>query len=158
MDFELFDSTLSVRGETQIRTVGLRVSSYATNSDGIPAMTASSRHALLSALQAKAAFDGGLRVINENASVTQQTSPIPEPHPSPIVQETPRTPVSSGVMPSEIPSHGDERRTSHTDAVTILSALPRADGRTRRRKYANRADQQRAYRERKATLHHESTV
>jgi hypothetical protein len=151
MDFELCDPTSPRRGETQIRTVGLRVSSYATDSDGIPAMTASSRRTLLSALQAKAAFDSGLRAINDN-SVTQQTSPIPEPHTSPIVQETLRTPVSNGVTSSEIPSHGDERRTSHTDAVTILSALPRADGRTRRRKYASRADQQRAYRERKATL------
>jgi|GEM_PF-4623715 len=152
MGFELFDPTSPRRGETQICTVGLRVSSYATDSDGVPVMTTASRNVLLSAFQAKAAFDGGLRVINENTSVTQQTSPIPEPHPSPIVQETPRTPVSSVVMPSEIPSHGDERPTSHPEPVTILSALPRADGRTRRRRYANRADQQRAYRERKAAL------
>ena len=158
MDFELFDPTSPRRGETQIRTVGLRVSSYATDSDGIPAMTASSRHTLLPALQAKAAFDSGLRAIDENASVAQQTSPAPEPQPSPIVQETPRTPVSSGAMPSEIPSQASDRPKSHTDFVTILSALPRADGRSRRRKYASRADQQRAYRERKAVLQHESTV
>lgn len=164
MDFELFDPTSPRRGETQIRTVGLRVSSYATDSDGIPAMTASSRHALLSALRAKAAFESGLRAIDgtlREASpegATQQTSPIPEPHLSPIVQETTQNPISSGVMSSEISSHGDERRTSHTDAVTILSALPRADGRTRRRKYTNRADQQRAYRERKAAVQNESTV
>jgi CHAT domain-containing protein len=36
--------------------------------------------------------------------------------------------------------------------VTILLAVPKPDGRSRRRKYASRADQQRAYRERKAAL------
>ncbi len=45
-----------------------------------------------------------------------------------------------------------QRVDTHPEPVTILSALPRADGRTRRRKYASRADQQRAYRERKAAL------
>jgi hypothetical protein len=82
MEFELFDPTSPRRGETQIRMIGLRVSSYATDSDGIPAMTASSRNALLSTLQAKVAFDSGLRAINETlCEATQQTIPIPIPHP-----------------------------------------------------------------------------
>lgn len=51
-----------------------------------------------------------------------------------------------------------QRANTHPEPVTILSALPRADGRTRRRKYVSRADQQRAYRERKAAVQNESTV
>ena len=148
MDFELFDPTSPRRGETQIRTVGLRLSSYATDSDGIPAMTASSRHILLSALQVKAAFDRGLRAIHATLrELTQQASP----EPLPLVQEAPRTPISSGVTSSEISSQGDKRPTSHPERVTILlPVVAKPDGRSRRRKYASRADQQRAYRERKA--------
>ena len=63
-DFELFDSIPPVHGETQIRTAGLRVSSY-VNSDGIPIMTSDAREILLPALQAKNAFDLGLRSIND---------------------------------------------------------------------------------------------
>jgi hypothetical protein len=121
MDFELFDSTSPRRGEMQICTVGLRVSSYATDSDGIPAMTASSRNALLSTLQAKAAFDSGLRAINETlCEATQQASP----EPLSVVREAPRTPISSAVTSSEISSHSDKRPRSHPEPVTIL--LPTA--------------------------------
>jgi hypothetical protein len=45
-----------------------------------------------------------------------------------------------------------QRVNTHPEPVTILLASPKPDGRSRRRKYASRADQQRAYRERKAAL------
>jgi hypothetical protein len=151
MDFEPFDSTSPVRGETQIRTVGLRVSSYATDSDGIPVMTASSRHILLPALQAKAAFDSGLRGVNETEQANLE--------PLPVFQEAPKTLSSGGGISSQSDDLHPDRPESHIDRVTILLPFPaKSDGRSRRRKYASRADQQRAYRERKAALQNESTL
>jgi len=46
-----------------------------------------------------------------------------------------------------------QRVDTHPEPVTILlPVVAKPDGRTRRRKYVSRADQQRAYRERKAAL------
>jgi hypothetical protein len=46
-----------------------------------------------------------------------------------------------------------QRADTHSEPVTILLPVgAKPDGRSRRRKYASRADQQRAYRERKAAL------
>jgi hypothetical protein len=69
-EFELFDRVAPAKGETQITTAGLRVSSYATDSEGIPVMTASSRERLYSSLLAKAVFDSGHHSMDE---------PEPEP-------------------------------------------------------------------------------
>jgi len=72
-EFELFDRVAPAKGETQIRTDGLRISSYATDSEGIPMTTASSRERLYSSLLAKAVFDSGRHSIDE-----------PEPEPAVI--------------------------------------------------------------------------
>jgi hypothetical protein len=68
LEFELFDRVALAKGETQIRTAGLRISSYATDSEGIPVMTASSRERLYSSLLAKVAFDSGRHSIDEPES------------------------------------------------------------------------------------------
>jgi hypothetical protein len=93
LEFELFDMVAPTKGETQIRTVGLRISSYATDGEGIPVMTASSRERLYSSFLAKAAFDSGRHSIDEPEPepavirrpqvVEPQTLKPPEPAPEP---------------------------------------------------------------------------
>jgi hypothetical protein len=93
IEFELFDTVAPAKGETQIRTAGLRISSYATDSEGIPVMTASSRKRLYSSLSAKVAFDSGRHsidqpeleaaVIRRPQVVEPQTLKPPEPAPEP---------------------------------------------------------------------------
>jgi hypothetical protein len=65
IEFELFDTVTPAKGETQIRTAGLRISSFATDSEGIPVMTVSSRERLYSSLTANVAFDSGRHSIDE---------------------------------------------------------------------------------------------
>jgi hypothetical protein len=66
----------------------------------------------------------------------------------------PHTPSPEARIPSQIDDLPPERPRSHPGPVTIFSepVVAKPDGRSRRRKYASRADQQRAYRERKAAL------
>jgi hypothetical protein len=52
-----------------------------------------------------------------------------------------------------------QRVDTHPEPVTILlPVVAKPDGRNQRRKYASHAERQRAYRERKAALQHESTL
>lgn len=93
LEFELFDMVAPTKSETQIRTAGLRISSYATDGEGIPVMTASSREQLYSSFLAKAAFDSGRHSIDETELepavirrpqvVEPQTLKPPEPAPKP---------------------------------------------------------------------------
>jgi hypothetical protein len=71
----------------------------------------------------------------------------------PMVRPTPKTPCFGAGIPSQSDELPTDHRSSHPRLVTILSVPVEAanlDGRRRRRRYASRADQQRAYRERKA--------
>jgi hypothetical protein len=142
MDFEFFDLTVPVRGETQV-TAGLRVSSYATDSvfdsDGIP-VTASSRKCVLSALQAKVAFDRGLRAINETPS------PRPEPlrnadfEDRRVIVPSKETVTDSKGLSESVTKLEVTQNQQVTETPKIRVG--------RRRQFANAAERQRAYRAR----------
>jgi hypothetical protein len=139
-DFELFSSTAPVRGEIQIRTAGLRVSSYATDSDGIPVMTAASRTILLSALQAKIAFDRGVRSIGDEALRNSQDDAK--------VEGCPVAPPILGLVDSKgLSESGVTKYVVDSKEDIETPQIPRRRlGRTR--KHASAADRQRAYRQR----------
>lgn len=82
---------------------------------------------------------GGVIETRERDSLTPASTPLPQ---IPLKISLP-VPLPK----AEISSQPDRRVTEPSQRVTILLG---PDGRSRRRKYSNRADQQRAYRKRKA--------
>jgi hypothetical protein len=82
---------------------------------------------------------GGVIETRERDSRTPASTPLPQ---VPL-----KTSLSVPISMPEISSQPDGRVTEPSQRVTILLG---PDGRSRRRKYSNRADQQRAYRQRLA--------